>query len=97
MTSMRKPRMAVLMTGLFFFLGEVYQRPHTMRAARATKKKMVPLLKGRCRVLTKKTSKAESTLTMPGIMPQRMSPRSTTESTPAQMNPLTVVLGHLRK
>ena len=95
MTSIAKLRMAALMTGWFFL--RVYQSPQTTAAVSSVKKKMVPLLKGSLKVLTKRTSTAESTLTMPGIMPQRMTPRVTSEMRPVAMKPFQVVLGHFLK
>ena len=87
--------MAALSTGCSALC--VYQSPTTTKAAKRVKKKMVPLLNGKPNVLTKNTSKAESTLTMPGMMPHRMMPSVTTDNKPVTMKPVHVVLGHFLK
>ena len=92
---MAKLSTAAFSTGWPFFC--VYHRPHTTAEISSVKKKMVPLLNGRWNVLTNSTSTAESTFTMPGMMPHRMTARVTSESKPVTMKPFHVVFFHFLK
>ena len=53
--------------------------PQAIKPASARKKKMVPVLNGKCKELTKKRSNLPAKFTTCGMMPQRIRPSSTTE------------------